>query len=109
MTINYKILGQLNPIANTPSTLYTVPADRSAVISTLQICNMSSNASTIRISTRIAGATLANNHYLVYDTAIGGNDSLSLTIGITLANTDIVTVSASTSNVAFNLFGSEIV
>jgi hypothetical protein len=51
---------------------------------------------------------LAAQHYLCYDTAIPANDAISLTIGITLATTDVVTVYASSATMSFNLFGSEI-
>jgi hypothetical protein len=57
---------------------------------------------------RPAGATLANEHYIAYDSTVGANDSTMLTIGITLAATDVVTVYASTANLSFSAFGSEI-
>jgi hypothetical protein len=57
---------------------------------------------------RPAGATLANQHYIAYDVTVGASDSTTLTLGITLATTDVVTVYASTANLSFNVFGSEI-
>jgi hypothetical protein len=39
MATTYKVLGQLNPAATTPTTLYTVPASTSTVVSTITICN----------------------------------------------------------------------
>jgi len=39
---------------------------------------------------------------------VAGADSTTLTLGITLAATDVVTIYASTANTSFNLFGSEI-
>ena len=108
MAIAYKVLGQSNPAATTATTLYTVPASTSAVISTINICNQSSSIDTFRIAIRPAGETLAAKHYIAYNTAIPALDSISLTIGITLATTDVVTVYAGTSTLSFNLFGSEI-
>jgi glucose-6-phosphate dehydrogenase assembly protein OpcA len=108
MAITYKVLGQSNPAATTATTLYTAPATTSTVVSTLTVCNQASGAGTFRIAIRPAGAALAAQHYLAYDTAISANDVLTMTLGITLATTDVVTVYASASTMSFNLFGSEI-
>lgn len=108
MAATYKVLGQSSPSATTETTLYTVPAATSAVISTLNVCNRSSVARSFRIAVRPAGESIANKHYIAYDTQVGGNDSISLTLGITLATTDVVTVYASSTDLSFNLFGSEL-
>ena len=108
MAIIYKVLGQSNPSANTNTTLYTVPAATSAVCSTLVICNQAASAATFRVAIRPAGATLATEHYTSYDTNLNANDSITITIGMTLATTDVITVRANTTTVSFSLFGSEI-
>jgi glucose-6-phosphate dehydrogenase assembly protein OpcA len=108
MATVYKVLGQSNPSATTATTLYTVPATTSTVVSTINVCNQGATADTFRIAIRPAGETLAAKHYIAYNTAIPAYDSISLTIGITLATTDVVTVYAGTSTLSFNLFGSEI-
>jgi len=108
MAITYKVLGQSNPAANTNTTLYTVPSATSAVCSTLVICNQAASAATFRIAVRPAGAAIATPQYISYDTNINANDSITMTIGITLATTDIITVRANTTTVSFNLFGSEL-
>lgn len=107
MATTYKVLGQINPSATTNTTLYTVPASTSSVCSTLSICNLGAST-TYRIAVRPAGAAIENKHYVVYDAAINQYDSVMLTLGITLAATDVVTVYAATANVSFQLFGSEI-
>lgn len=106
--MTYKVLGQVNPSANTPTTLYTVPAATAAVASTINICNLDSTAGNFRIAVRPAGASVTNAHYLAYNTTVPAYDSIAMTIGITLATTDVVTVTANTTNISFNLFGSEI-
>ena len=108
MATTYKVLGQSNPLATTATTLYTVPASTSAVISTITICNQSIVNDTYRIAVRPAGETLDPKHYISYNGTVPAYDSISLTIGITLATTDVVTVYAGTSTLSFNLFGSEI-
>lgn len=108
MAITYKVLGQSNPTANTNTDLYTVPSTTSTVCSTLVICNQANTAATFRVAIRPAGAAVASQHYISYDTNLNANDSITMTIGMTLATTDIVTIRASTGTVSFNLFGSEI-
>lgn len=108
MSIRYKVLGQLNPSANTLSSLYTVPAANSAVISTVTIANLDSSAATFRLAVRPAGEAIANKHYVNYDVTLAGNDTITATLGMTLAATDVVSVNASSALVAFSAFGSEI-
>lgn len=108
MPTTYKVLGQSAPSATTATTLYTVPSATSAVVSTINVCNRNSAADTFRIAVRPAGASLATLHYLAYDTPIPANDSISLTIGVSLATTDVVTVYAGTANLTFAAFGAEI-
>jgi hypothetical protein len=48
-------------------------------------------------------------HYIAYDSSVPANDTINLTIGITIDAEDVVTVYASSASVSFNLFGSEIV
>jgi glucose-6-phosphate dehydrogenase assembly protein OpcA len=104
----YKVLGQSAPSATTATTLYTVPSSTEAVISTLIVANRAASAATYRISIRPNGATLANSHYIAYDVTVGAADSTTLTLGITLDAADVLEVYASTANLTFNAFGSEI-
>lgn len=107
MANTYRTLGQSNPAATTLTSLYTVPAATSAVVSTLSICNQGVSTQ-IRVAVRPAGASIASQHYIIYDTYINANDSLFLTLGLSLATTDVVTVYAGTANVSFGLYGTEI-
>jgi hypothetical protein len=108
MATVYKVLGQNNPAATTNTTLYTVPASTAAVVSTITICNQASSAATYRIAVRPAGATIDPKHYIVYGATVAASDSTALTLGITLATTDVITVYASTATLSFNAYGSEI-
>ena len=108
MAIKYKVLGQSLPNANTFTDLYTVPAGNSAVISTLNVCNTTASNVTFRVLARPAGATATTSQYIVYDAALPAQDAIGLTLGMTLAATDKLTVFSYQGNVAFNLFGTEI-
>lgn len=106
MATAYKVLGQSAPSATTNTDVYTVPSSTSTVVSTIVVCNRSTSTN-FRIAIRPAGAAIANQHYIVYDNYVNQYDSVFLTIGATLAATDVVTVYAGTANVSFTLFGSE--
>jgi hypothetical protein len=108
MATTYKVLGQSNPSATTLSTLYTCPAATQTVISTISICNQAAVSGTYRIAVRPNGATIAPEHYVVYDATIQANTTAAYTLGFTIDASDVVSVYASASTMSFNAFGSEI-
>lgn len=107
MAIALKVLGQSNPSATTNTTLYTVPAATQTVVSTFKVCNRSSTSTTFRVAIRPGGASISDEHYIIYDLGIAGNDTFSATEGWTLASTDVVTVYANDATLSFTLFGQE--
>lgn len=108
MAITYKVLGQLNPTANTLTTLYTVPGSTSTVVSTVAVCNQSNIATTFSLAVQPGNAAIASKHYINYNTPLPGNDTITLTLGITLAATDVISTNVATSSVSLSAFGSEI-
>jgi hypothetical protein len=102
-----KVLGQSNPSATTLTTLYTVPSAKEAVVSSISVANLTAGAATFRIAIRPAGASITNAHYLGYDITVGASDTTIITVGITLATTDVISVYASTANLVFQAFGDE--
>ena len=103
----YKILGQAAPGANVGAVLYTVPTTGNAVISTLIAMNASSSAATFRVLVR-SGSTHGIHNHIAYDAAVPPNDTVIMTLGITLSGSCQLVVSGSTANVGFSAFGSEI-
>lgn len=101
----YKVLAQSAPAATTNTTLYT--ATNQTIISTLNVANIGGAADAIRIAVRPAGATLANQHYIAFGVQVPSASLLAVTVGITLANTDVVTVFSTTGTSSFSAFGSE--
>ena len=108
MSTTYKVLAQSAPAATTNTDVYTVPSATSSVISTIVVANRASSAGSFRIAVRPAGETLANKHYLAFDVPIAANDATTLTLGITMAATDVLTVRASSGDMSVNVFGSEL-
>jgi hypothetical protein len=101
----YKVLAQSAPSATTATTLYT--ATNAVIVSSLNVANTGGAADTIRIAVRPAGATLANEHYLVYGVQVPSGSIFTYTGGITLANTDVITIYSTTGTSSFSAFGSE--
>jgi len=109
MATTYKILGQSNPSATTETALYTVPSLTSTVVSTVTIANQAATSATYRIAVRpAADESTTGEHWIVYGATVAANDTTMLTLGITLAASDTLRVYASTANISFSAFGSEI-
>lgn len=108
MPTTYKVLGQSNPSATTATTLYTVPSATQTIVSTVTVCNQAATAATYRIAVRVAGAALAATQYIAYDVSLPANATDTLTLGVTLGATDVITVYASSATMSFNAYGSEI-
>ena len=109
MPQTYKVLGQSAPNAATTANVYTVPASTQAVVSSIVVTNRNNNANiTYRLAVQPAGAALANQHYIAYESTILALDSVALSLGLSLGNTDVVSVYSANSNVSFSVFGVEI-
>ncbi len=105
---DYKVLGQVAPVATTNTTLYTVPASTQTVVSSVYVCNRGSVIDTFRIAIRPAGAALNVKHYIYFDVPIPVGDTFAATVGFTLDTTDVVTVWAGTTDLSFSIYGTEI-
>lgn len=110
MPTTYKRLGNIasSGVIATADTLYT--ASVPATVSTIAVCNTSASAQTFRLAVHTATtypATAAA--YLVFGASVAANDSVFLTIGVTLDTTNkYILCSASSSVVGFTAFGAEI-
>jgi hypothetical protein len=101
----YKVLAQSAPTAATATTLLT--ATSQTIVSTLQVANTGGAADTIRIAVRPAGATLANQHYIAFGVQVPSGSFLTLQGGLTVENTDVITVYSTTGTSSFSAFGSD--
>lgn len=107
----YKVLAQSAPSSNAVINVYTVPAATNTVISTMMICNRATVNVSYNIAIQPGGASLGNQHYIAFNSLVPANDSIALTIGMSLAATDNVAIQANTTginNLSFTIFGTEI-
>ena len=92
----------------TYATLYNTASATEAVISSLVVCNQASSDVTVRIGLDTAAGTPGADEFLVYDAVVAGNDTVALTLGVTLDASKYVRVSSSASTCNFTAFLSEI-
>jgi hypothetical protein len=108
MADNLKNLGQAYPAAGVLTAAYTVPAGKQATSSSIIVCNQGAVAAKARISHAIAGAANTPAQYLFYDVPLQPNETRALTIGLTLAATDVLNVYSDMGTVSFNVYGVEV-
>ncbi len=108
MTDTFKVLWQSKPGAASLTDTTAVPGASSWMISTITICNQSAVATSFRISVAIAGAADTPAQYIAYDAPIDGNDTVVLTLGISMATTDLIRVYNTLATCSFNAFGVEV-
>lgn len=106
--MTYRVLGQEAPSATSNTDVYTVPSATEAVVSCIIVANRGNTDGTFRLAVRPDGATIANKHYIAFDTPILANDSITMTVGITMNAADVITAYCSSANMSVNVFGTEI-
>jgi hypothetical protein len=109
MATSYKILGQaLAAASNAYTTLYTT-SGVSAVVSTIVVANQGSTPATYSIA--IAGTanspTAPDATLMASNVLIQPNTTTTYTIGVTLEASKFIRVSASSTSVGFQAYGSE--
>ena len=109
MASSYLVLGQVAPAATTETTLYTPSFTKSAIVSTIAICNQAASAATYRIGVWKSGVAVSSAPtWLVYGATVNANDTTFLTLGVTLENGATLRVYSSSGTVSFHAYGSEL-
>lgn len=100
-------ISRLNP--STWTQLYLVPAATNAIVSTIAVTNQTASAAQYRIGiTDTANSAPAISEMLVFDGTVAANDTVTLTLGITMAAAKKILVNANSPEISFSAFGSEI-
>ena len=108
MAETYKVLGQLAPAATVLGDLYVVPAAKSAVCSTVVVCNRNTVPDVFRLAICPVGAAIADPHWLAFDADIIENETISFTLGVGLQTTDVIRVRSGLGAVSFSALGCEV-
>jgi hypothetical protein len=103
-----KRLGATTVTASADTSLYVVPANTETIVSTILICNRGTTSAAYRVA-HVDGdiSAVASEDYIVYDATVPANDSVPLTIGITMQATHSLLVRSSSANVSFIAWGTE--
>lgn len=106
--MTFKVLGQSFPTLDTQTDIYTVPANKQAVVSSITVCNLDAVQDRFSIAVRPAGEALAQKHIVYFLEPVNGQVNYTITIGITMNETDVLTVYSELGLSAFSVFGQEI-
>jgi len=108
MPFTYKVLGQ-QAGTNAIGTYATLVNEADpTIVSSLVICNQDASAMTYRVAVCTASATPSVSEFIVYGSTVPGNDTVTLTLGLTLQANKAVKVSSSTSTGSFAAFGTTV-
>jgi len=106
----YKRLGKIELTDTNWHTLYTVPANKYAIISSIHFVNIHASVHNVLQAAHQDGA-LANEDYILYDEPIwqqGGANHISVQLGITMAAAEYIAVlTKNAGSVAVQIWGEE--
>jgi hypothetical protein len=106
-----KILGQLNPTANTQGNVYVVPASTAAVINNITVANQSAANASYSIIVMPSGgfsATAANTYFVVRGGVVPASDTALLSLGLTLPTGTVLAANTNSGSLSISAFGVEI-
>jgi hypothetical protein len=108
MALTYKVLGTASTTTG-GTALYTNATSGGAVVSSIIVSNSSTSSRTFAVHVVPTSATAVANQYCIASgTTVPANDSIIMTLGISLASGNSIKVSGSTTDVGFIAFGAEI-
>lgn len=108
MALAYKVLGTASTTTG-GTALYTNATSGGAVVSSIVVSNSSTTNRSFAVHVVPTSATaVANQYCLASGTTVPANDSIVMTLGISLASGNSIKVSGSTTDVGFIAFGAEI-
>jgi hypothetical protein len=106
-----KILGQLNPTANTQGNVYVVPASTAAVINNITVANQTAANVSYSIIVMPSGgfsATAANTYFVVRGGVVPASDTALLSLGLTLPTGTVLAANTNSGSLSISAFGVEI-
>lgn len=110
MAVDYRVLGQANTAGaiTTYSTMAgPVPTGRSWIVSTIVICNQTASAQTYRLAVS-STTSPSSSEFIVFGSSIPANDTVTLTLGITMQAGRYIMASGTSSSISVSVFGTEI-
>jgi len=106
-----KILGQLNPTANTQGNVYVVPASTAAIVNNITVANQTAANVSYSIIVMPSGsytANSANTFFIVRGGIVPASDTATLSLGVTLPAGAILAANSNSGSISISAFGVEI-
>ena len=107
----HKILGQINPSANTQTNVYVVPASTAALVNSIHVDNTgTSNASysIIVVPSSDNSTSPLPKHFIVRGSIAPPGDTVLLDFPLTLPAGTVVAANTNDPNLAISTFGVEV-
>jgi hypothetical protein len=107
----HKILGQINPSANTQTNVYVVPASTAALVNSIHVDNLTTtNASysIIVVPSSENSTTPLPKHFLLRGSIAPNGDTVLLDFPLTLPAGTVVAANTNNASLAISAFGVEI-
>lgn len=103
----WKILGQIAPAINTPTTLYTVPALRQTQVSFLSICNPNGGAVLVDFWVTRSGEAISPGNRVLAQLSLASHTTQTYALPFYLAAGDSLIIQSNTAATGFSAFGIE--
>jgi len=107
----HKILGQINPSANTQTNVYVVPASTAALVNSIHVDNLSTTNATysiIVIPSSENSTTPLPKHFILRGSIAPNDDTVLLDFPLTLPAGTVVAANTNGASLAFSAFGVEV-
>lgn len=110
MAVSYKVLGQKQGTSavGTYTNLGGPGSGKEWLVSTIVICNQAASAMTYRLAVAQSPSSPNVTEFIVYGATVPANDTVTLTLGITLESGFALSASSSANTCSFSAFGTEI-
>ena len=109
MATEYKILGQVTPVANTITNVYVSGASTEAIIGTITIHNFSDSNAAYSLIVRPTADTFANRHYIIRGGIVPARELVTITGAVAMNSSVVLAANTNSSSLTFNAYGAEIV
>ena len=107
----HKILGQINPSANTQTNVYVVPASTAALVNAIHVDNLSTaNASysVIVVPSTDNSTSPLPKHFVIRGSIAPAGDTVILDFPLTLPAGTVVAANTNSTGLAISAFGVEV-
>lgn len=103
------ILAQADITVSNPVAVYSVPASKSCVVTTILICNRGSSNTTFKLAFSKSGIGVSNAQYAYFNTPLTANDTVVLEFtALQLGSNDKIYFENSSKSVTVQIFGIEV-